>query len=166
MAAALLFVSSPCPVVRTTCMHLRPTRSRIPPQGHGMGGEEERRLHFRHGPPPPQGRPYPSAAQAGLEGLGCLRRCVGERRIPYEPTGRPYPPAAQAGPEGLGCIRRCVGKGRIPCEPTGRPYPSAAQAGAEGLGCNRRCVGVGSSKQVGRQYRRPKLWGNSSWDST
>ena len=56
MAAALLFVSSPCPLVRTTCMHPRPTRSRIPSQGHGMGGEAERRLHFRHGPPPPQGR--------------------------------------------------------------------------------------------------------------
>ena len=26
------------------------------PQGHGMGGEAERRLHFRHGPPPPQGK--------------------------------------------------------------------------------------------------------------
>ena len=25
----------------------------------------------------PTGRPYPSAAQAGLEGLGCIRRCVG-----------------------------------------------------------------------------------------
>ena len=56
MAAALLFVSSPCPLVRTTCMHPRPTRSRIPSQGHGTGGEAERRLHFRHGPPPPQGK--------------------------------------------------------------------------------------------------------------
>ena len=56
MAAALLFVSSSCPLVRTTCMHPRPTRSRITPQGHGMGGEAERRLHFRHGPPPPQGK--------------------------------------------------------------------------------------------------------------
>ena len=56
MAAALLFVSSPCPLVRTTCMHPRPTRSRFPSQGHGMGGEAERRLHFRHGPPPPQGK--------------------------------------------------------------------------------------------------------------
>ena len=56
MAAALLFVSSPCPLVRTTCMHRCPTRSRIPSQGHGMGGEAERRLHFRHSPPPPQGK--------------------------------------------------------------------------------------------------------------
>ena len=56
MAAALLFVSSPCPLVRTTCMHPRPTRSRIPSQGHGIGGEAERRLHFRHGPPAPQGK--------------------------------------------------------------------------------------------------------------
>ena len=37
-------------------MHPGPTRSRIPSQGHGMGGEAERRLHFRHGPPPPQGK--------------------------------------------------------------------------------------------------------------
>ena len=37
-------------------MHPRPTRSRITPQGHGLGGEAERRLHFRHGPPPPQGK--------------------------------------------------------------------------------------------------------------
>ena len=56
MAAALLFVSSSCPLVRTTCMHPCPTRSRITPQGLGMGGEAERRLHFRHGPPPPQGK--------------------------------------------------------------------------------------------------------------
>ena len=34
------------------------------------------------------------AAQAGPEGLGCNRRCVGEGKIPDEPTGRPYPPAA------------------------------------------------------------------------
>ena len=74
-------------------------------------------------PDEPTGRPYPPAAQAGPEGLGCNRRGVGEGKILDEPTGRPYPPAAQVGPEGLGCNRRCVGKGKIPDEPTGRPYP-------------------------------------------
>ena len=59
----------------------------------------------------PTGRPYPSPAQAGPEGLGCIRRCVGVGGVqtPHNPTGRPYPSPAQAGPEGLGCIRRCVG---------------------------------------------------------
>ena len=69
-------------------------------------------------PQPPMGRPYPSAAQAGPEGLGCNCRCVGEGplRVPQTPTGRPYPPAAQAEPEGLGCNRRCLGEGplRVP----------------------------------------------------
>ena len=32
-------------------------------------------------PQPPRGRPYPSAAQAGPEGFGCNRRCVGEGPI-------------------------------------------------------------------------------------
>ena len=37
----------------------------------------------------PPGRPYPSAAQAGPEGLGCNRRCVGEGplRVPPNPHG-------------------------------------------------------------------------------
>ena len=77
----------------------------------------------------PTGRPYPSAAQAGPEGLGCNRRCVGEGplRVPTKtPTGRPYPSAAQAGPEGLGCSRRCVGEGPLrvpPRPPRGVPIP-------------------------------------------
>ena len=75
-------------------------------------------------PQTPTGRPYPSAAQPGPEGLGCNRRCVGEGplRVPTKtPTGRPYPSAAQAGPEGLGCNRRCVGEGplRVPPNPYG-----------------------------------------------
>ena len=69
------------------------------------------------------GRPYPSAAQAGTEKLGCNRRCVGRNSFacPHAPTGRPYPSAAQAGPEGLGCNRRCVGGGplRVPPNPHG-----------------------------------------------
>ena len=37
----------------------------------------------------PTGRPYPSAAQAGPEGLGCNRRCVGKGllREPPNPHG-------------------------------------------------------------------------------
>ena len=40
-------------------------------------------------PQSPTGRPYPSAAQAGPEGLGCNRRCVGEGplRVPIIPHG-------------------------------------------------------------------------------
>ena len=40
-------------------------------------------------PQTPTGRPYPSAAQAGPEGLGCNRRCVGEGplRVPPNPHG-------------------------------------------------------------------------------
>ena len=74
-------------------------------------------------PQTPTGRPYPSAAHAGPEGLGCNRRCVGRDSFacPHTPTGRPYPRAAQAGPEGLGCNRRCVGEGppRVPPNPHG-----------------------------------------------
>ena len=75
----------------------------------------------------PSGRPYPSAAQAGPEGLGCNRRCVGVVSVmcPQSPTGRPYASAAQAGPEGLGCNRRCVGVNSL-CAlnpPRGVPIP-------------------------------------------
>ena len=40
-------------------------------------------------PQSPTGRPYPSAAQARPEGLGCNRRCVGEGplRAPPIPHG-------------------------------------------------------------------------------
>ena len=40
-------------------------------------------------PQTPTGRPYPSAAQAGPEGLGCNRRYVGEGplRVPPNPHG-------------------------------------------------------------------------------
>ena len=81
----------------------------------------------------PTGRPYPSAAQAGPEGLGCNRRCVGGGGFivrPHTPTGRPYPSAARAGPEGLGCNRRCVGEGllRVP------PYPHRASLSRRGPG--------------------------------
>ena len=45
-------------------------------------------------PDEPTGRPYPSAAQAGPEGLGCNRRCVGEGplRAPLNPHGASLSP--------------------------------------------------------------------------
>ena len=63
----------------------------------------------------PTGRSNHFAAQAGPEGLGCNRRCVGEGPlcVPTIPTGRPYPSAAGAGPEGLGRNRHFVGEGAV-----------------------------------------------------
>ena len=91
-------------------------------------------------PPSPTGRPYPSAALARPEGLGCNRRCVGVERVvrPQSSTGRPYPSAVQAGPEGLGCNHRCLGAGGAVCPPipTGRPDLRVSQAGPGGLGCH------------------------------
>ena len=46
-------------------------------------------------PRTPTGRPYPSAARAGPEGLGCNRRCVGggpDCVPPKPPQGFPIPP--------------------------------------------------------------------------
>ena len=44
-------------------------------------------------PDEPTGRPYPPAAQAGPEGLGCNRRCVGEgKNFLTNPRGVPIPP--------------------------------------------------------------------------
>ena len=99
-------------------------------------------------PQTPTGRPYPSAAQAGPEGLGCNRRCVGEgplRAPPKPPRGVPIPPRPKQDRRDSG-VTAAVWGGDLsvsPQTPTGRPYPSAAQAGPEGLGCNRRCVGEG-----------------------
>ena len=44
-------------------------------------------------PQTPGGRPYPSVAQAGPEGLGCNRRCVGAGplRVPPDPHGASLP---------------------------------------------------------------------------
>ena len=83
-------------------------------------------------PQTPTGRPYPSAAQAGPEGLGCNRRCVGRDLsvYPQTPTGRPYPSVAQAGPGGLGCNRRCAGEGPL-CVP---PNPHGASLSLRGPG--------------------------------
>ena len=42
-------------------------------------------------PQTPTGRPYPSAAQAGPEGLWCNRRCVGEGPIGVPTTAHRAP---------------------------------------------------------------------------
>ena len=69
----------------------------------------------------------PKTAEAGAEGLGCVRRCVGrswKSSCTCPPRVVPIPQTAQAGPEGLGCIRRCVGGNREVNHtqpPTGRP---------------------------------------------
>ena len=49
-------------------------------------------------PQSPTGRPYPSAAQAGPEGLGCNRRCVGG-------GGAVCPPIPRGAPISM-CLRR------------------------------------------------------------
>ena len=99
-------------------------------------------------PHTPTGRPYPSAAEAGPEGLGCNRRCVGGgvlRVSSKPPQGVPIPPRPGQDRRDSGVTAAVWGGGFIvrPQTPTGRPYPPAARAGPEGLGCNRRCVGVG-----------------------
>ena len=43
-------------------------------------------------PGEPTGRPYPSAAQAGPEGLGCNRRCVGEKKNTWRTHGASLSP--------------------------------------------------------------------------
>ena len=50
-------------------------------------------------PQSPTGRPYPSAAQAGPEGLGCNRRCVGEgpHRVPAILHGASLSPLSAPG---------------------------------------------------------------------
>ena len=107
-------------------------------------------------PQSPTRRPYPSAAQAGPEGLGCNRRCVGEgvlRVSSKPPRGVPIPPRPRQDRRDSGVTAAVWGRDLSvrPQSPTGRPYPSAAQAGPEELGCNRRCVGEGAL----RAYSKP-----------
>ena len=86
----------------------------------------------------PRGVPIPQAAQAGPEGLGCVRRCVGVvGPCAYLglPRGVLIPQTAQARREGLGCICRCVGVA-APCVSSfsyGAPPTAKRLVGSEGL---------------------------------
>ena len=79
-------------------------------------------------PQSPTGRPYPSAAQAGPEGLGCNRRYVGEGplRVPTIPHGASL---SCGGPGKTGGTRvqpPLCGGGSSPCAqnpPRGVPIP-------------------------------------------
>ena len=100
------------------CLPRSPTGRPYPPSGPGSTGGT--RVY-----PPlcgsgwtlcmlvlPRGVPIPQAAQARLEGPGCIRRCVGvvgPCAYLVLPRGVPITQAAQAGPGELGCIRPCVG---------------------------------------------------------
>ena len=82
-------------------------------------------------PQTPTGRPYPSTAQAGPEGLGCSRRCVGESSsgAPIPSRGAPLPPRPRQDRRDPG-VTAVVWGGELfvcPQTPTGRPYPSTAQ---------------------------------------
>ena len=99
-------------------------------------------------PQSPTGCHYPPAAEAGPEGVGCSRRCVGGGTSPCAynpPRGVPIPPRPRQDRRDSGVTAAVWGRDLSVCpqSPTGRPYPPAAQAGPEGLGCNRRCVGEG-----------------------
>ena len=71
-------------------------------------------------PRTPTGRPYPSAAKAGPEGLGCNRRCVGEGnlRVSSEPPrGVPIPPRPRQDRRDSGVTAAVWGRS------PGRTYP-------------------------------------------
>ena len=79
-------------------------------------------------PQTPTGRPYPSAAQAGPERLGCNRRCVGEGPLHVSPN----PHGASLSLRGLGRTGETrvypplCGAGTSPCAPEpprGVPIP-------------------------------------------
>ena len=113
-------------------------------------------------PKSPTGRSYPSAAQAGPDGLGCNRRCVGEGplRVPNHPWGVPIPPRPRQDRRDSGVTaavwgwsvscariplrgvtipprpRVCGGEIVCPPIPTGRPHLRVSHAGPGGLGCH------------------------------
>ena len=69
-------------------------------------------------PQTPTGRPYPSAPQAGPEGLGCNRRCVGEgplRAPPKPPRGVPIPPRPRQDRRDSGVTAAVWGKESFVC---------------------------------------------------
>ena len=114
--------------------HRSPTASRYPPSGRGRAGGTRVYPPLWEGgwalciPCFPTGRHYPRAAQAGPQGLGCIRRCVGGRRWQPTsvPTGRPYPPSGLSSTGGTRMCPPLCGSGWAlckPCSPPGRPYP-------------------------------------------
>ena len=79
-------------------------------------------------PQSPLGRPYPSTAQAGPEGLGCNRRCVGEgpHRVPTIPHGVSLSLRGQGRTGGTRVQPPLCGGGTSPCahnSPRGVPIP-------------------------------------------
>ena len=108
---------------------LSPRRLRQDWRDSGVSAAVWARLETQSFTAPPRGVPIPQTAQAGPEGIGCLRRCL--RRIwkfnhTRRPTGPAYPPNDPRSTGELGCIRLCVGGAGNPVAhgtPTGRPYP-------------------------------------------
>ena len=97
MAAALLFVSSPCPLVRTTCMHPRPTRSRIPPRGTEWGARRSAGSTSGTVHQPPKGRGTQSHGCGPLarQVLPTGRRLAGRSRGLGPCLGSPPSPGAR-----------------------------------------------------------------------
>ena len=131
-----------------------------------MGGEAERRLHFRHGPPPPQGKGDAVSRVWALSPPGTTDWAVFGRQVSGAWSVAWSPPL----PRRTTVLPKVSVRGAIlyippatptcpPKTPTGRPYPSPAQAGPEELGCIRRCVGVGGvvslKTPTGRPYPSP-----------
>ena len=115
-----------------------------------MGGEAERRLHFRHGPPPPQGKGDAVSRVWALSRPGTTDWAAFGRQV----SGAWSLAWSSPLPRRTALLAKVSVRGAIlyippatptcpPKIPTGCPYPSPAQTGPEGLGCIRRCVGVG-----------------------
>ena len=121
-----------------------------PPRGTEWGGKAEHRLHFRHGPPPPQGKGDAVSRVWALSPPGTTDWAAFGRQVSGAWSVACPPPL----PRRTALLPKVSVRGAIlyippatptcpPKTPTGRPYPSPAQAGPEGLGCIRHCMGVG-----------------------
>ena len=75
-------------------------------------------------PDEPTGRPYPSAAQAGPEGLRCNRRCVGVgKSFVTNPRGVPIPAQPGQDRRDSGVTAAVWGKEKYLTNPRGVPIP-------------------------------------------
>ena len=113
------------------------SKRRRPPRPYGgdLGDliAKEAPSPMRRGPQccllvPPRGAPIPQMAEAGPEGLGCIRRCVGVDDVvsPYTPTGCPYPPNGPRRTGGTRVYPPPCGGGRCSVSsktPWGAPIP-------------------------------------------